>query len=543
MRGLLAVSIGCALLAAGRAHAEPIVNVLMKHPPCDFAGYVDHTGFVPHERAHSDHGGTVDLASGTMRLWARTDISSAGALFSTVTAEANGHAGFTGFDCIRTGRYRVWVQSLASGLMGVHVPDPPWTFGGAGGETNNWITVTVHVWMLGSFWTPIASFNVGAASNPPRDRGTQVWEFDNAVGESMAGELDLYAGSTYALEATFHCTCECSSWGWIQGAWAAVNNTPLQDYWFAGTSYTRDGWWRLTGLGFQDVNPDLTPPTTQIANGPPGGTYCEAPGLVWLSASDGGGYGVRGIHYQMDGGPWENYIGFPIFIDRSLTLRFYSDDFANNVEPVQEHRYTIITQLATPTLLGVPDGSMGHELPVTLSWSGVTDATHYEIQLDEDPAFGSPLVGLTARTDTSLAGLALYTTYHWRVRSHNNQAAPQCAWGDWSAPWSFTVSYPLGVGDGPIPARFALQPNQPNPFKSSTSVAFDLPRPALVSLAVYAVTGERIRVLASGMYPAGQHRVDWDGRDESGHEVPSGIYFHRLTADRFRQTRRTQLLR
>ena len=77
-----------------------------------------------------------------------------------------------------------------------------------------------------------------------------------------------------------------------------------------------------------------------------------------------------------------------------------------------------------------------------------------------------------------------------------------------------------------------LRPCVPNPFNPSTVVAFDLAQPGTVSLVVYGLDGRRVRVLAEGAFAAGRHERLWDGRDQGGRRLGSGVYFVRLlTAD------------
>jgi hypothetical protein len=79
-------------------------------------------------------------------------------------------------------------------------------------------------------------------------------------------------------------------------------------------------------------------------------------------------------------------------------------------------------------------------------------------------------------------------------------------------------------------ARLQLGQNQPNPFSASTAVSYVLPAEAGVRLAVFDVAGRLVRVLASGVQPAAEHTLRWDGRGSAGHRVPSGTYFMRLEA-------------
>lgn len=83
----------------------------------------------------------------------------------------------------------------------------------------------------------------------------------------------------------------------------------------------------------------------------------------------------------------------------------------------------------------------------------------------------------------------------------------------------------------------------PNPVQPRTTIAFELPRPADVVLAVYDVAGRLIGTLSEGRFEAGRIEVGWDGRDSSGKPVSSGIYFVRLTAEDAVDTAKLVLLR
>jgi flagellar hook assembly protein FlgD len=67
----------------------------------------------------------------------------------------------------------------------------------------------------------------------------------------------------------------------------------------------------------------------------------------------------------------------------------------------------------------------------------------------------------------------------------------------------------------------------PNPFNPSTQLALSLPRDGNVRLAIHDVRGALVRVLADGPLAAGDHRYTWDGRDDRGLQVPSGLYLAR----------------
>jgi len=93
------------------------------------------------------------------------------------------------------------------------------------------------------------------------------------------------------------------------------------------------------------------------------------------------------------------------------------------------------------------------------------------------------------------------------------------------------------------PADFSLFANYPNPFNPSTVIGFQLPAASEVSLAIYSSTGQLVRQLARGTFASGRHQVAWDGKNDRGQRVASGIYFYQLTAENFRSIKRMMLLK
>lgn len=83
----------------------------------------------------------------------------------------------------------------------------------------------------------------------------------------------------------------------------------------------------------------------------------------------------------------------------------------------------------------------------------------------------------------------------------------------------------------PVAGDFRLLPCYPNPFNPRTTISFALKYPADVFLAVYDASGELVRTLASGSFPAGESSAVWQGKNKHGQGVASGIYFARLSVD------------
>jgi hypothetical protein len=94
-----------------------------------------------------------------------------------------------------------------------------------------------------------------------------------------------------------------------------------------------------------------------------------------------------------------------------------------------------------------------------------------------------------------------------------------------------------------IPKEFALQQNFPNPFNPTTSIAYALPRSSFVRITIFNVLGQEVRRLVSGYFDGGTRVAVWDGRDDGGENVPSGVYFYRMEVGQFGKTRTMVLLK
>ncbi len=94
-----------------------------------------------------------------------------------------------------------------------------------------------------------------------------------------------------------------------------------------------------------------------------------------------------------------------------------------------------------------------------------------------------------------------------------------------------------------LPKDYSLSQNQPNPFNPATDISFSLPNAGQVKLVVYNILGAEVATLVDEVRSAGVHRVTWDGRDNSGKQVASGIYLYRLTAGDFAATKKMMLLK
>jgi hypothetical protein len=190
-------------------------------------------------------------------------------------------------------------------------------------------------------------------------------------------------------------------------------------------------------------------------------------------------------------------------------------------------------------------------------WDGfyVDDAHTYDIMvtflaalglsprwLAMTPASGVVPPGESATVDVLMDATDLAGAYRAHlVVSSNDPLRPQVV-----VPVSLMVdSTALASMDEPasVPTRFELHANRPNPFNPTTTIAYDLPRDARVRLVIFDVHGREVRELVDAAKPAGRHLAAWDGRNARSEPVASGVYFYRLIAGDFVQTKKMVLLK
>ncbi len=99
------------------------------------------------------------------------------------------------------------------------------------------------------------------------------------------------------------------------------------------------------------------------------------------------------------------------------------------------------------------------------------------------------------------------------------------------------------AGVGPLPKEYALSQNYPNPFNANTQISFALPKAGNARLDIYNVLGQKVSTLFNEFMNAGSKTVNWDGRDDGGVTVPSGVYFYQLVSQDFRQTKKMLLIK
>jgi hypothetical protein len=97
------------------------------------------------------------------------------------------------------------------------------------------------------------------------------------------------------------------------------------------------------------------------------------------------------------------------------------------------------------------------------------------------------------------------------------------------------------ITDGPV--KYELEQNYPNPFNPTTTIKFRISSPGFVTLKIYDILGREVASLVNQNKKAGNYAVTWNGRNEFNYAVASGIYFYRLHANNFVQTKKMIMLK
>lgn len=94
-----------------------------------------------------------------------------------------------------------------------------------------------------------------------------------------------------------------------------------------------------------------------------------------------------------------------------------------------------------------------------------------------------------------------------------------------------------------IPKSIALYQNYPNPFNPGTRIDYDIDQETFVALEIFDLLGRHVRTLASALHQPGHFNLIWDGKDDRGQVVPSGVYVYQLRSAATASTRKMLLLR
>lgn len=197
--------------------------------------------------------------------------------------------------------------------------------------------------------------------------------------------------------------------------------------------------------------------------------------------------------------------------------------------------------ISMETSIGTVDGWGTLKLPIG-------DFECLRVCFDETEITQTVVLGNVTSTDTTH-----YIEYIWLSRdnlflaeatSQDNDTDPNftnaSSFGRISST-STDVEYEVGISE--IPASFKLLQNYPNPFNPETEIYFQLPEANHVVVTIFNTNGQEIRKLTDANYTAGYHSLRWNGMDNQGNPVSSGVYLYQLRTATFSQVRKMSLMR
>jgi hypothetical protein len=261
-----------------------------------------------------------------------------------------------------------------------------------------------------------------------------------------------------------------------------------------------------------------------------------------------------------DSVPVNNFFFDPMFVDSiDWELQFASpaidtgDTSISDVDGTRSDlgiwggrwgKITSYPDLAPRTPLNF-SGLVQPDSTVILSWKPNTEADLANYLLFRDTISGVPtdsahLWATLPNTDSVFSDGKLTESRFYKLVAIDTT-------GHSSNPTSAVALVTTDVGDEPgtLPRQFELHQNYPNPFNSATTISFVIPsgKSGNGELAIYSLRGERVRILSQGLFKAGRYVHTWDGTDERGRVLPSGIYFYSLKVGEKRLTKKMVLIK
>lgn len=215
---------------------------------------------------------------------------------------------------------------------------------------------------------------------------------------------------------------------------------------------------------------------------------------------------------------------------------------ANNGAKFGEYSETrsFTTSIAPPVLISPADSTTNVVLNPLLQWEAAEGAVSYKLQMVRNFAnFADARLlvnesGLTV-TEWQLEGLDPNIRYYWRVSSQTP---------DYDSPYSnvsmFTTEEVSDVEETELPTIFSLSQNYPNPFNPTTTIKFSIPAEThgRTTLQVFDILGREVKTLVNKNFSSGNYEVNFDASN-----LPSGIYYYRLEAGDYSESRKMILLK
>jgi hypothetical protein len=244
--------------------------------------------------------------------------------------------------------------------------------------------------------------------------------------------------------------------------------------------------------------------------------------LSQLTATDSSAYGIK-IYIEDQSGNSAEWTLDPAFTVGDFV--YYAPSDFSLLEPVYEE---ILSEADT----------------VQFIWNASTD--------EDSDTLTYKLNIFNAKIDTTIENI-----YDTSFVFHNKDFLPENLYIQWAVSASDGITttassdiFRFSIGEvsdinelAQLPKEFALYQNYPNPFNPSTTISFALPTSELVKISIYDILGREVKTLINKTMQAGIKKVEWDGRNNRGNPVPSGMYFYKLEAGRFNDVKKMLIIK
>ncbi|MBD3169060.1 MAG: S8 family serine peptidase [candidate division Zixibacteria bacterium] len=264
-----------------------------------------------------------------------------------------------------------------------------------------------------------------------------------------------------------------------------------------------------------------------------GSTIKSDPALGEIDGNAGLEIFVGNNGHQLWGikGDGSSVTGFPVEVGNSITSSPILVDMDGDSQK------EIIVAATDGILYGFEqDGSSLQNFPIPM-YGVMTTASVAAGNLDDDNDI-ELAVGLRQGDDNLIVVDYKYESYlsgiDWRMAGHD--IARTNRWFDW-------VTGIPDDGNIELPVNYSLSQNYPNPFNPRTSIMYSIPAGGDVRLSIFNILGQEITTLVDGFQTAGYYEIKWDGKNNSGQKVASGLYFYKLESGEYKAVKKMLLMK
>jgi parallel beta-helix repeat protein len=215
-----------------------------------------------------------------------------------------------------------------------------------------------------------------------------------------------------------------------------------------------------------------------------------------------------------------------------------------NVSGGAQFSRNAISESITLPVIGAPDHAVLESTSPSLSWYVTTNPASkqtYSIEISTNKNLSNPIVYKNLSSFTKAVSDLSAGTFYWRVSASTVDGKSS----NYSKIATFTIKSVSAVDNknNAIPKEFAVSQNYPNPFNPSTVINYALPKASLVSIKIYDVLGQEVKTLMNIERQAGNYTAQWNGDNNFGKPVSSGIYIYRVTAGQYVKSMKMILLK